>query len=232
MEEEFRDGSRLRCPKCGRTVRHIGVDYDRPAMNLWCEECRANFAEPAILGYCLNCARSFTPDDAQPMLIKEYELTKEGEQAAEEGILPEPGLTEYLKKEFGFYKFEMFREFLRVEVERCNRNAFDSTLGRVRISNLREVVEEGGVARAHRLREEIAILFREMLRESDILTEQGEDEILMILTHTDTEQAEVALKRIRRKSAMQFRKRIEFDHEFLPLRNSTTDVDEILEQIQ
>jgi len=230
-EDDFRQGSQLRCPKCGREIRHIGVDYDRPATNLWCEECNGNFAEPLVTCFCMNCAKSFPPEYALPKPVKVYSLTREGEEAAREGILPETSLAEFLKKTFGFYKIEVFKEFLRLEIERCNRNNFDSTLGRVAIKNLPDAGDEGGIVRAQKLKEEVAVLFKEMLRESDILTDIGNDEILVILTHTDTNQANIAINRIREKSKHHFKVKIDFEYRFLALRGQSAEVEQILDSI-
>ncbi len=136
-----------------------------------------------------------------------------------------------MKKEFGFYKLELFKEFLRLEVERCIRNDFDSTLGRVAIKNFHEVIAEGGIVHAKKIREEVAVLFKEMLRESDILTDLDDDAILVILTHTNTEEAKIALDRIRERSGRYFTKKVAIEYNFLPLRNQKSDVDEILGNI-
>ena len=230
-EKDFKHGSILRCPKCGKEIRHIGVDYDRPGTNLWCGECNGNFSEPRVDCFCMNCAKTFSPEYALPETVKSFTLTQEGEKAAREGLLPETSLTEFLKKEFGFYKLEIFNEFLRLEVERCNRNNFDSTLGRVAIRNIDKAADEGGIVKARQWREDVALIFKDMLRESDILTEIAGDEILVILTHTDTRQAKVALGRVREKSERQVRRQIEIECRFLPLRGRSPDPDDIMADI-
>jgi ribosomal protein S27E len=230
-EEDFRQGEALRCPKCGKKIRHIGVDYDRPTSNFWCEGCGENFSEPMVNCFCLNCARTFAPDYAFARPINAYTLTEAGGRAAEAGILPDTSLAELLKKEFGFYKLGLFKEFLKMEIVRCNRNNFDSTLGRVAIQNLREITGEEGVVRAGKVKEEIAVLFKEMLRESDILTEIDHDEILVILTNTNEEQARIALDRIRDKVVRQMRNRVVLDYHLKGLQGLQADVEEALATI-
>src|SRR5262249_49631791 len=42
----FARGSRLVCPKCDRELKHIGVDYEKPAQSFSCRPCGAAFREP------------------------------------------------------------------------------------------------------------------------------------------------------------------------------------------
>ena len=36
----------LICPKCHKKLRHIGVDYDRPAVVYTCNDCENSFTSP------------------------------------------------------------------------------------------------------------------------------------------------------------------------------------------
>ena len=47
-ESDFRkDGDdEMTCPKCRRSVRHIGVDYDKPGVIYRCNKCQENFRTP------------------------------------------------------------------------------------------------------------------------------------------------------------------------------------------
>ncbi|RMF64456.1 MAG: hypothetical protein D6743_09280, partial [Calditrichaeota bacterium] len=132
-ESEFRRGVKMECPKCKRELRHIGVDYDKPVEVLWCVDCNHNFSEPQLSCFCLVCAHTFAPEDAFIKQINECELSQEGYRAAEEATLPGFGLLSILKKELGFYRREVFIEYLRIEAFRCRRYRYPSTFARVNL---------------------------------------------------------------------------------------------------
>lgn len=72
----FKDGA-LVCPKCRRTLRHIGVDYDRPAMVFSCN-CGNTFMRSAMKVTCTNCGNVGTPEELTPIDVYEYKLTPAG----------------------------------------------------------------------------------------------------------------------------------------------------------
>ena len=75
----FKDGE-LVCPKCRRTLRHIGVDYDRPAIVYSCY-CGNTFLHSAMKVICTNCNNQISPEELTPIDICEYKLTPEGIRA-------------------------------------------------------------------------------------------------------------------------------------------------------
>ena len=75
----FKDGA-LVCPKCRRTLRHIGVDYDRPATVYSCN-CGNTFMHTAMKVFCTNCLNESTPEELTPVDVYEYTLTPAGIKA-------------------------------------------------------------------------------------------------------------------------------------------------------
>lgn len=75
----FKDGA-LVCPKCRRTLRHIGVDYDRPASVFTCS-CGNTFLHSAMKVVCTNCGNQGSPEELTPIDIYEYRLTPAGIRA-------------------------------------------------------------------------------------------------------------------------------------------------------
>lgn len=71
-----RDGQ-LVCPKCRHVLRHIGVDYDRPATIYTCS-CGNTFIHSAMKVRCTNCQNETTPDELTPIDIWEYKFTQAG----------------------------------------------------------------------------------------------------------------------------------------------------------
>ena len=75
----FKDGA-LVCPKCRRTLRHIGVDYDRPASVFSCS-CGNTFLHSSMKVICTNCHKESTPEELMPIEVYEYKLTPAGIKA-------------------------------------------------------------------------------------------------------------------------------------------------------
>ncbi|HHT9120394.1 MAG TPA: diguanylate cyclase [Candidatus Hypogeohydataceae bacterium YC41] len=231
-EKEFREGSELRCPKCRKELRHIGVDYERPIENFWCSACGSNFSEGIVECLCLNCGKIFSPENVPIKQIREYSLTPEGQQAAEKGILPGLGLMDILRKEIGFYKLEVFKELLGLEVLRCRRYKYSSTLVRVHITNFKDINAEWGVAHAQEVSREFSTFLERTFRETDVLTDISADEFLVIFTHTDVEKAKIALDRLKAMSSSLFKRKLDLEYYFLDLGAETGDAEAILERIK
>ncbi len=196
-ERDFTRGTALICPKCSKELRHIGVDYDRPTAQLWCEECGANFLEALVQCYCLACGETFPPEEAVVRLIKSYTLTPEGRTAAEKGTLPSFGLMELLRKEIGLYRPEIFRELYRLETACCKRYpGYRSTMIQFSSNALKEAFAKSGLRWTRELRKELAELFRSSFRTTDILTLLNDDDFAVILTHTGTDRAQAVVDRI------------------------------------
>ena len=70
----------LVCPKCRRTLRHIGVDYDRPATVFSCN-CGNTFLNSMLKVVCTNCGKEASPEELVPLDIFEYKLTPAGIKA-------------------------------------------------------------------------------------------------------------------------------------------------------
>lgn len=79
-ETTYANEGELVCPKCKRTLRHIGVDYDRPATVFYCN-CGNSFLTSAMKVLCSNCMNQSTPDELTPLDVIEYKFTPAGIKA-------------------------------------------------------------------------------------------------------------------------------------------------------
>ena len=93
-EERFRSGSELRCPKCGKTLRGIGVDYRRLGTLTVCPACGGRFPAPTKRYMCSRL-HTFEEADAAIHHVKAYRLNPakksfvEGEMIDFQSILKE-----------------------------------------------------------------------------------------------------------------------------------------------
>ncbi|MEE9200174.1 MAG: diguanylate cyclase [Candidatus Brocadiales bacterium] len=229
-DADFREGPILRCPKCRKELRHIGVDYDRPSEDLWCASCGSNFYETTVQCKCINCGKQFPPEETRLKYIKSYTLTPEGQTVAESGVLTGLGLMNILRGEVDLYKYDVFKELYRLEVLRCRRYNYDSSLALVTMKNFGEILDTKGITYAHMFTKEFATIFRQTFRETDILTELNDNEFLALCTNCGNVNVMKALERLREKSSSVFKAKLDLDYNILDLRGETEDLDSILEK--
>lgn len=79
-ESSYDYDGQLVCPKCKRILRHIGVDYDRPATIYNCN-CGNTFIASSMRVRCANCGNESTPEELNPVDVWEYKLTQAGLEA-------------------------------------------------------------------------------------------------------------------------------------------------------
>lgn len=80
-EHTYNHNGQLRCPKCHEMLRHIGVDYDRPATTYTCQTCNETFVQPTMKSMCSYCGKEHRVEDLIPYDCYEYEFTDEGKKA-------------------------------------------------------------------------------------------------------------------------------------------------------
>lgn len=88
-EPEFRKGDRLVCPKCGKELRHFGVDYDKPGAVSVCGRCGHADAEPAVGFLCMDCGAHSDAGHVSTRDWHRYALTAAGERAVLTGQIVE-----------------------------------------------------------------------------------------------------------------------------------------------
>lgn len=105
-ESTYMYDGELRCPKCHQLLRHIGVDYDKPAEIYTCNQCEETFMYPDMRVLCSSCRRTMTTDELSVRDITEYEFTPDGIRA----------FTNYdvvnTISQVGFYGYSSMRNFM------------------------------------------------------------------------------------------------------------------------
>jgi len=77
-ESAYNVGGMLICPKCHKKLRHIGVDYDRPAVIYSCNDCENSFTTPITKSTCCYCESTYPVNALVPRDVVDYEITEEG----------------------------------------------------------------------------------------------------------------------------------------------------------
>ncbi len=130
-EGDFMQGESMVCPKCSKTLRHIGVDYDKPSVMYKCLDNDNYFQEPDLKAECMNCGHMNDLESLVEYDVFSYVLTEEGK---EEAIQPKG--TGQKSKDIvypGFITYSTFSTFLRYEIERARSKKMNSSVGLIRI---------------------------------------------------------------------------------------------------
>jgi hypothetical protein len=191
---DFQQDGGLVCPKCTRSLRHIGVDYDKPSIVYTCNQCSHSFQDPTVSTVCYHCGRAADPEHQQHREIKRYTVTAIGKNTAMYGL--DTLFSSLLESELNLHPYETFARFVSLEKARIGRyHVSHSSLLLVSLADLDEVYLGAG-SRATEIFGELGRLFRAVLRDSDVITARNESVFVILLTETDTGQAGRALERL------------------------------------
>jgi len=76
LEENFRTERGLVCPKCGKKLKQIGVDYSRVGTLYKCEDCKERFSEPVNTLRCMKCGTIFPQEELVEKNVYSYTLNE------------------------------------------------------------------------------------------------------------------------------------------------------------
>jgi len=88
-EEDYIIEDELICPKCNKTLRHIGVDYDKPSTMHTCNHCHHEFQEAQVNALCVDCGYDNELSQLGLEYMYSYTITGKGEHVARYGIYKE-----------------------------------------------------------------------------------------------------------------------------------------------
>jgi len=99
VEEHFRKGDKLVCPKCHEELRKLDVDYRKAGMWCACKDCGKSFDIPVSAHFCRNCHENFTFEDAVIKDVYAYSLNEEAREEVALGWILIAPLREFLTEE-------------------------------------------------------------------------------------------------------------------------------------
>lgn len=194
---DYHQGNRLVCPKCDRQLKHIGVDYDKTSVVFHCKSCSNTFQEPKVLTSCYDCWRETEPENQFMRSIKSYIITSLGDNAAQFGM--ESLLQTILKKKIHTIPYDVFKEFLRLEVARISRyDVSTSCLAILRLEGIEQIYGKLG-RQSSEVFAELSEAFKAELRTSDIFSVKEETIFLTIFTETTSAKAQLATDRLKKR---------------------------------
>lgn len=195
----YKQGAQLVCPKCGDTLRHIGLDYEKPAGNFHCSDCDYIFSEPKVDAQCIWCGYVCPPEKTIEKLIYSYELTNLAREAVESRQIKGVDLaTILLNKETGLYSRQFFVHELQREFVRAHRYEYVFSILMIKIKDFEHIKTEHSAKAV----EYIHTMFKalsEHLRTLDTICVWSGDTLSVILSGTGKEGSETVAKRMYEK---------------------------------
>lgn len=98
IEENFREGNKLICPKCHKELKKLDVDYRRAGTWCTCKNCGKSFDIPVTTHFCRDCHATSSFEDAIIKDVYAYSLKEEVREEAEMGWVTIAPITELLRE--------------------------------------------------------------------------------------------------------------------------------------
>ncbi len=158
-ESDFKKGDYMTCPKCDHTLKHIGIDYDKPSEIHTCKSCSHASQETKMKATCIDCGKENELSQLTTIPIYEYTVTQSGHSYAEEPFQRTP--VESVRKDqfdsvamdYALYKFLKKHEenkkgvynedswILHIELENSIRSSLSSIHFRSLVEELSTIVK-------------------------------------------------------------------------------------------
>ncbi|MFB3895099.1 MAG: diguanylate cyclase [bacterium] len=216
------------CPKC----EALNIQQEQASEAYHCLKCGNHFPEPAKDCLCFRCGKRFTLETALTRNIFEYTISTDGIRAAKEGILPTASLMKIIRKETGYYAFDIFKEMFEQEVKRCLRYKYKSTLIRFSIKNVKQIIDQLGLNQAQKVWKDIAHVLNDNLRDTDILTDYRVNENLVILPNTDLAGAKTMVERIKSQIGKLVKQPLDLQYNAIELQDEKQDLESLLAKMK
>jgi len=226
-ETQFIHGDRYVCPKCGKELRHIGVDYGKPGEVVVCGHCGEISLEGELSCLCIKCGAIFPPLQARPFNVYRYRLSYQGEEAAAMGLHSQVSLNGVMDSFLNIYSYPFFEKYLSLEVKRSQRYQTPFSLINLTIGNLAEVESRLGVGGKIGLVKELEEIIGMHIRQTDLITFSPRHEILILLVGADADRAEAVMSRLLLKSRETLSFPLEFQYHLACVPHQARDLEEL-----
>lgn len=169
FQKHGQDG--LVCPKCDKSLRHIGNDYDKPSAIYNCHDCHHTFQEAAYRALCIECEEDVAIEKLVEANICQYELTSKGHSAIQHGT--QVGTASISKRmgasEPGVFEFDVFQILVRQEMVRQKAQEKPTAMvGQVKIDGL--PMDKFSEDMKERLSSEVCSIIKSYLKPSDVVS--------------------------------------------------------------
>jgi hypothetical protein len=169
---------KLNCPKCTKTLKHIGIDYDKPSVLHVCKNCNHRFQDFNVRAKCMTCENDNPVEQLVSKEIFTYNISKKGEDVAIRGYSSTPKDIEDI---IGTVKYETFKTVVKYEIERIRQTEGNSNIVAVNIVNAGEFYANVGSNGQQAFLRDIVAEIRSSIRSSDMITFYSSEVILITM---------------------------------------------------
>lgn len=177
----------LECPKCNKTLQHIGVDYDKPSTMFLCTSCKNRFQNPVVLAKCTDCQTNTPVENLVKTELKSYELTTLGRDAAMGKVAIDIEETDELAD---LMDRKQFTRAIEREIERVRSYVVESSVFSLRFVNFQQLQKRIGGAHRNKLIRELYELILNKLDRSSEITFLSTNTIAVFTPEMDVRSAE------------------------------------------
>lgn len=169
---------KLNCPKCSKSLKHIGIDYDKPSVLHICKNCNHRFQDFVVRAKCMSCTTDNPVEQLVSREVYSYTLTKKGEDVAVRGYSSTPKDIEEI---IGTVKYDTYRTVVKYEVERIRQTEGSSNIVAIHIVNAGQFYAKVGSDSQQAFLRDIVGEIRSSIRSSDMITFYSSETILITM---------------------------------------------------
>lgn len=176
----------LNCPKCNKTLRHIGVDYDKPSVLYTCNHCHHKYQDYYTKAKCLTCGTENDVEHLTPASINNYTMTKKGEAVAINGYI---NIEQKLSTIEGTVDVDIFSVLLQYEIQRLNEPGYQTNIGYLHVDRMAQVGVAIGIDNQKLLMADILNVLKSTLAPADFVCFYNSSTFLFSLVHKSAQEA-------------------------------------------
>ncbi len=195
-EREFvREGNYI-CPKCGRKLRHIGVDYDKPSVMYTCNSCGYKFQDPVVWSKCFYCGEEVPVENLILKDVYRFEITNDTINFAINGF--NISIAKFIKDELDIVDLNIFKAIIQHESKKEKREKTTNSVVWWHFPDFTEKYSKFGEKRDV-ISREIAKIIKETLRDSDLVSIINQATFVVLLLNSSKENAKIAIERVKKR---------------------------------
>ena len=192
--KEFMRHQSLVCHRCQTSLKHIGIDYDKPIEDKICEKCQHRFFEANTLFVCLVCHQVGNPDTLRTRKLHAFQLTRKGREFAKNQLQK---LALDLGAFFELIHFNVWELIVQWQIRVSKRHSeIEFVAGVIFIANMNVLIEKIGFLRT----EQQLVLFyenaRNLFRSTDLISVE-DDKLFCLLTMANPSHVQVIQDRLK-----------------------------------